>query len=391
MTITQLIQSSPANANELFAKLVATTNGAVKTRESLFHELKTELELQARLEEEHLFPVLKKHKETKDLVRGAIDDNKQVRALLAELEAAPKDADEFLAKVVELRKAFQQHVRDEKKELLPAVRAALSDEEAQAIAEKVEADKAAVEQLKLQEAEERRAAARQEREKAERREAQAEERARRAREEEKRQQAEIRAEQRQAREQEKQRQAEAEAEQRRAREAGAALARTGENLLAGGESVVAAGAAAAQAGAEAAVRNSQQVAGAVGDALGRTGALIADAVQTYSDRARPAMESLEALASLPPVAATAAAETGKTWLELMSRGAESRGRRSRELMRCFTPLQAADVQSRYVGESVQAWFDANTRMLDISIEAYRGMMQPFARVPERAENARKSA
>ena len=85
MTITQLIQSSPANANELFAKLAATSNGAVKTRESLFNELKAELELHARLEEEHLFPVLKKHNETKDLVRSAVSGNKQTRALLDKL------------------------------------------------------------------------------------------------------------------------------------------------------------------------------------------------------------------------------------------------------------------------------------------------------------------
>src|SRR5687768_1288136 len=173
MTIAQLIQSSPAPANELFAKLAATSNGAVKTRESLFHELKAELELHARLEEEHLLPVLRKHKETKDLVRSAVGDNKQARALLAELDGMWKEGEEFLTKLEELRKAFQQHVRDEKKELLPAVKTALSNEEAQAITEKVEADKAAVEEGKRQEAEARRAAARQKREKAEQRRAQA--------------------------------------------------------------------------------------------------------------------------------------------------------------------------------------------------------------------------
>src|SRR5687767_12666830 len=120
MTITQLIQNSPVHANELFAKLAATTNGAVKTRESLFNELKAELELHSRLEEEHLFPVLRKHKETKDLIRAAVDDNKQARALLAELDGMSKEGEEFLAKLQELRKTFQRHVRDEKKELLPA-------------------------------------------------------------------------------------------------------------------------------------------------------------------------------------------------------------------------------------------------------------------------------
>src|SRR3954467_8015923 len=166
-TIRQLIQTSPAKANELFAKLAETSGNAVKTRERVFTELKEELELHMRLEEQHLFPVLKKHKETKELVSDALNDNKETRRALTQLERAQKDSEEFTSKVADLRKAFQQHVRDERKELLPAVLKALDDEEAEAIVEKIEGAKAEVEEAKRAEAEERRAAAREEREKAE--------------------------------------------------------------------------------------------------------------------------------------------------------------------------------------------------------------------------------
>jgi len=167
MSITQMIQAGPARANDLFGKLAETGDGAAKTRERLFAELKEELELHARLEEQHLFPVLRKHKETKDLVTDAVNDNKQARALLAELERLPKDGDEFPKKLAELRRVFQQHVRDERKELLPAVKKALSDEEAQAIVDKVEAGRAEVEEAKREEAEQRRAETRRVREAAE--------------------------------------------------------------------------------------------------------------------------------------------------------------------------------------------------------------------------------
>jgi hypothetical protein len=166
-TIRQLIQTSPAKATELFAKLAETSGNAVKTRERLFSELKEELELQMRLEEQHLFPVLRKRKETKDLVSDALNDNKETRKALTELERTPKESEEFASRVTELRKAFQQHVRDERKELLPAVLKALDDEEAGAIVEKIEGAKAEVEEAKRTEAEERRAAAREEREQAE--------------------------------------------------------------------------------------------------------------------------------------------------------------------------------------------------------------------------------
>lgn len=166
-TIRQLFQTSPAKANELFARLVDTSDNAVKTRERLLVDLKSELELQAKLEEEHLFPVLRKHKETKGLVTDALNDNKLTRKLLAELERIPKGSEEFAPKVAELRKVFQQSVRDERKDLLPAVLKALSDDEAQAIIEKIEDGKAEIEEAKRAEAEQRRAEARQEREQAE--------------------------------------------------------------------------------------------------------------------------------------------------------------------------------------------------------------------------------
>jgi len=167
-TIRQLIQTSPARANELFAKLVDTSENAVKTREKLFAELKEELELLASLEEQHLFPVLRKHKDLKDLVREALNDNKATRKLLTELDHTPKESEEFATRVAELRRVFQQHVRDDKKELLPAVLKALSDEEAEAVVERIEAEKAEIEEAKRAEAEERRAEVRREREEAKR-------------------------------------------------------------------------------------------------------------------------------------------------------------------------------------------------------------------------------
>ena len=58
-TIRQFIHTSPAKALELFSKLLDTSDNAIKTRERLFSELKSELELVASLEEQHLFPVLR--------------------------------------------------------------------------------------------------------------------------------------------------------------------------------------------------------------------------------------------------------------------------------------------------------------------------------------------
>jgi stress response protein YsnF/iron-sulfur cluster repair protein YtfE (RIC family) len=167
MSFRTMMLAGPTKANELFAKLSETSDGAVKTRERLFAELKAELELHTSLEEEHLFPILRRNAETKGLVADAVKDNRELRAKLAELDALPKTDEAFPERLKELQKAFRQHARDEKRELLPAVQQALSEEQVQAVAEKMEASLAEAEQAKQAEAEERRAKARQEREEAE--------------------------------------------------------------------------------------------------------------------------------------------------------------------------------------------------------------------------------
>lgn len=167
MNFRMMMQSGPAKANELFSRLADTSDGAVKTRERLFAELRAELELHTSLEEQHLFPILRKNAETKELVVEAIRDNKELRAKLTELDAMAKNDPAFAEQLAELQKSFRQHARDEKKELLPAVQRALSEEQVQNVAEKMEASLAEAEQAKQDEAEERRAKAKQDREDAE--------------------------------------------------------------------------------------------------------------------------------------------------------------------------------------------------------------------------------
>src|SRR3954452_23800490 len=175
MSLRTLMQSGPAKANELFAKLSETSDGAVKTREKFFSELKAELELHTSLEEQHLFPVLRRNAETKGLVTDAIKDNKELRAKLAELESLPKNDEAFPERLKDLQKLFRQHARDEKRELLPAVQQALTEEQVQNVTERIEAGLAEAEQARQEELEERRLKARQEREEGQRQEAEREE------------------------------------------------------------------------------------------------------------------------------------------------------------------------------------------------------------------------
>jgi hypothetical protein len=361
MTIRQLIHSGPAKANELFAKLAETSDGAVRTREKLFLELKAELELLAGLEETHLFPALRKHQETKELVAGALADNQQVRALLTELERMPKGGEDFPSKTAELKKVFQQHVRDEKRELLPAVGKALSEEEAQTVVERIEAGKAEAEEAKREETERQRAEARREREReeADRRKAEEERRqeaekrraeAKREREEaERRRAAAEAAERRQAEakreheEETERRKAEAEAAERHAREAAAAAVRPAEIAAQGGLRVV-------EAEAEALTRNAQQAADLAGQAVQQTAGSAAGAVRRYHEATAEVLEAERALAGL--------------WLELASEQMRQNVEIMGKLAAARAWPEALEVQNAFVRDSLDRMNRLNGRYLE---------------------------
>jgi len=125
MTFDEFIQDGLGKADSLFSRLAQSGPNAVKTRERLFLELKSELSDLSRFERHHLIPALGDQKKTLPLIKALEKDAEKVAELLAELDAAPRTGDAFLHKLTELKVAFQAHVRNERKELLPAVLDAL--------------------------------------------------------------------------------------------------------------------------------------------------------------------------------------------------------------------------------------------------------------------------
>jgi hypothetical protein len=164
MTLQQTLQANSGKSKELFDKLQNTSDQAVKTRENLFEELSRELRLHADLEQRDLLPALRRNDETKELAADAAKLNRDVRAKIDEIEALPKGDGEFLPKLGELRKMFEEQLRDERRELVPAVRQNLSGKQVEAVNEKMEARLAQAEEEERAREEARRAEAQRERE-----------------------------------------------------------------------------------------------------------------------------------------------------------------------------------------------------------------------------------
>jgi hemerythrin-like domain-containing protein len=125
----------------ILEKIDATTERGVKTREELFTQLKTELDIHAEIEETIFYPVLEKHEETRDITLEGIEEHRIVKELLAELDAMAKDDEVWTAKMTVLKENVEHHVEEEEGEMFPKARKALTEEEIETLGTRMEAAK----------------------------------------------------------------------------------------------------------------------------------------------------------------------------------------------------------------------------------------------------------
>lgn len=124
-----LLKTDHKTVAGIMEKIEATTERAVKGRDELFTQLKTELDIHAEIEEKILYPVLEKAEETHDISLEAYEEHRLVKQLLSELEAEPKDAEEWTAKFTVLKENVEHHVEEEEDEMFKKARKVLSQEE----------------------------------------------------------------------------------------------------------------------------------------------------------------------------------------------------------------------------------------------------------------------
>ena len=115
-----------------------TTERAVKGRDELFARLKAELDLHAMIEEEIFYPALEDTEEAREITLEAYEEHRLVKQLLAELEAEPKDTEEWTAKFTVLKENIEHHVEEEEGELFKKARQALSEEEIETLGEQLQ-------------------------------------------------------------------------------------------------------------------------------------------------------------------------------------------------------------------------------------------------------------
>jgi hypothetical protein len=311
-----------------------------------------------------------------------------------------------------LRKIFQQHVRDEKKELLPAVRKALSAEETQTVIEKIEAGRAEAESEKKDETKERKAEAKSGNGAAEKPQP-AEEKSKASEG--------AQARQYQARQYDEGKPREAVAS-RKADEATDNAAPAKRMLEAGADEASKIPEAAAEvshevadAGAKAAQRSlrvveaSADIAKSASDATAQSTRQVAEmgvrqagqAVSTMAETTRavsqsasqsvqPLIRGFSAFSEMPGTSLTLAKDVGQVWSDLVKKNLETSARASQEMFRMTSPQQVVQVQSRFAAEFLQTWMDAGSRMMEISLRASGGMTSAVQEATKEAVKATSS-
>ncbi len=142
MNAFSLLKADHKKVAGLLEKIDATTERGVKTREELFTQLKSELDVHAHIEENIFYPELKKADETREITLEAFEEHRLVKQLLNELEKMDKGDEQWTARFTVLKENIEHHVEEEEGEMFKKARKVLSDQKAEELGARLEEAKA---------------------------------------------------------------------------------------------------------------------------------------------------------------------------------------------------------------------------------------------------------
>jgi hemerythrin-like domain-containing protein len=115
MNVIDYLENDHHEVLNLIKKLQDTSPRAVKTREALFQQIRTELALHEIAEEKVLYPALKK--ENKSLILESYEEHHVVDRILEELAETPAADETWIAKLTVMRENLEHHIEEERKEV----------------------------------------------------------------------------------------------------------------------------------------------------------------------------------------------------------------------------------------------------------------------------------
>ena len=121
MDALELLKTDHKTVKELFKKVETSKND--KQQKQLFEEIKMELETHTHIEETVFYPAVAKYDELKDMVLESLEEHKQVKTLLREMDNLTEDSEKFEPKLKVLMENVEHHAEEEEvAKMFPKVR-----------------------------------------------------------------------------------------------------------------------------------------------------------------------------------------------------------------------------------------------------------------------------
>ena len=140
-----LLESDHRRFEDLLKQGEDTTERAVKGRTALLDTLTAALNVHELIEEKVLYPALKPHAETRDIVLEGFEEHHVADVIVKELHDLAKDNERWGAKFKVLQESLEHHIKEEERNMFPNARQVLSREELQALGARMRAMKAEAE------------------------------------------------------------------------------------------------------------------------------------------------------------------------------------------------------------------------------------------------------
>ena len=140
-----LLKKDHDEVKKMLKDLDATSDRAIKTRQDLFGRLRFSLTVHEQMEEAVLYPALKEHAQTKDIVLEAYEEHDVVDSIMGELANLPPDDETWGAKATVMIENLRHHIEEEEGEMFPTARKVFDEAELKELGDRMAARRASAE------------------------------------------------------------------------------------------------------------------------------------------------------------------------------------------------------------------------------------------------------
>ena len=137
----ELLQTDHDKVKSILDDLSETSEGAKKSRESLFGKLKDELLPHMRAEEQAFYPALQEHEEAKEIALEALEEHHVAETVLNELSSMSMSDESWGAKLKVFQELIEHHIEEEESEVFDAAEEAFDEAQLQTMFEQVKSIK----------------------------------------------------------------------------------------------------------------------------------------------------------------------------------------------------------------------------------------------------------